>query len=434
MTFLLKNNVDMKEQILAFQQAHEKEIESIQKNYPVIRYVITEDQDYPFSFHLNGEKQGICYDIISYLKEVLGVEFEPVEESDYQSAVEQLQKNEVQILTGIPYIVELKESNQDDNESNIEEDISVINNVTFSEMFGTSRLILAGRKVEETEYNEEVIPYFYWGTEEQYLFASKKVDSLTGHVISYNSFEELVAAIQEEEIQGLLIKERNFDYLVDNLLKEVPEKALVTSYVLEERLAFSEENPDLNDMINQVLTLYVKNHTVEEWIDEHNTTKQSMVLEEGLKPIKDVAIVGLPVILCICFLLFFCRLKNRKRKNKIFHELECRLITEKDFNSEMFYIDFGKGRIYGKRLFKLFEITERHKHMKISELTRLTGYDYGAHYKNILRKAEEEFTEEYDMYINGEKYHMIERGVFLGCCVVTQVKRSRFSRNTPSLS
>lgn len=410
-----QNNGTIKEEQQAigeFSESQKDKLDFLRETYETIYYAIGNENDFPFAYINNTEQNGIYYEMCSYFSDVLGIEFEQVEDMDYQTALAKLAENQIQLLTGLLY--------RSGNEAEfVEKDLIIDNSlISSSTSIDQSQVILVAREGEE-KLDTETIPNYYWGAEEQFLSLSN--DSiLDGHTIVYNSLEEVIHAIEGDEIQGMLVKDKNFAFLVDNSTFNVPMTVLSTSFQVGEHLTYSTENEILNEVLDDLLTIFLNFHPINE--NEVVATSQYDRSEENTR---HVIMIGSSVLGMLAVVLFIYAssqaILTHKRRKKAFKDLEKRLTIDQEEEYELLYIDLGKGKIKSNKNFALFQLNTKRKLLKIRELSKLIGYDYAMHYKNIMIQGEEEFFEEYELYINGVKYHLAEKGVFLGGYFVTAV-------------
>lgn len=132
--------------------------------------------------------------------------------------------------------------------------------------------------------------------------------------------------------------------------------------------------------------------------------------------------VGCAIFAGILMYLGFKKYYYFKRRRRAFYELYQNLGIKEVKELEIFWIDLQRMKITSNKYFDCFQLHSHNKTIKINKLSALTGFDFYSHYKDIISKRKEEFKIEYDLYVEGEKLHFIERGAFVGCYLVTVVR------------
>lgn len=412
---LSQKQLEEKESLDLFYKSQIDKIQLLQETYGCIYYAIGDTNDYPFSYtDESGVDLGLYYDIIAYFKEALNIDFKMVQFEDYQVALEKLEENEIQILTGMLITSEEEPSFYEKNL------LSNSKNITFSDRITKNNLILVGRN--DKTFSMEAVPNYYWGIEERFSPLVKDT-VFEGHTIEYNSYNDLVQAVNGDELQGMLIKESNFNHNVDKLLEKSANTILDYSIPFTERFAYNAENVTLNELLNDLLNIYLEYHNVNDnvsvvnEIDSEDETSKRHVI--GIT----TYVFGLAATVLIIFYASKHITKYVNRRKRI-RDLENRLMIKLDADSEKFYIDLKQGKITSSRHFKSMLKKRKRKTLRLKELSVLTGYDYELHYKNIVFLGEELFTEEYALYVDGEKRHFVENGVYSNGFLVTVLTKT----------
>lgn len=411
-----QRQLEEKEKLELFYKSQIEKIQLLQETYDCIYFAIGDATDYPFSYiNEAGEVSGSYSDIFTYFKDALKIDFEMVEFADYQLALGELEENNIQILTGMliaseeqPRILE-------------EELLFDSKNITFSDPITNNKIILVGRS-DDIAFTTKTILNYYWGIEERYLPIVKDTD-FDGHTIEYNSSNDLIQAVNGDELQGMLIKESSYNYYVDNLLKNSDNYVLEYSYPVEERFTYNAENVILNQLLDNLLNMYLETYDVTssdfmaaDVFKEDDTSKKHVIAITTY-------VLGLAATVLIIFSVFNNIKTHRTRKKRI-RDLENRLTIKPDVDYEKFYIDLKQGRIISNKHFSSMLRKRKRKSLRLNELSELTGYDYELHYKNIVFLGEENFSEEYALYVDGEKRHFLENGVYDNGFLVTVLTKA----------
>jgi len=389
----------------------------IQERYPIISYSIGNDSDFPYAYEQGNKQTGIYHRMFSYFGEILDITFKQVEATDYQTAIAMLEKNEIQLLTGLVFLC-------NDNLEMIESDlVSDSRRISFSRKIDDNKAILIGTELEE-DYTPSLISTYYWGVEEL-LLPLVTGTILDGCTIGYNTLEEAIYALHGNEIQGLLIKEKNYHYLVDKLLSCKPIWVTDTTYQLEEHFTYCSDNKELNDVLDELITLYLNFNDIQE-IETKSASAFGQFSENTIHVIK----IGtfLIVLLISILLIYYCyhatRIFNIRKLR--FRSLEQKLPLSDMKDYEILHIDLRRGKINSNKHFAIFGLKRMKSKLRIRELSKMTGYDFTMHYKNILIQGEEEFIEEYALYVNGVKLHMTEKGVYFDGYMVSVLMQDTF--------
>lgn len=412
-----------KEKLESFHDIQKEKIQLLQEAYDCIYYAIGDDNDYPFSYvNKEGEACGTYYDMFSFFAKELNIDFQMVNFDDYQVALGELEENKIQVLAGmlIPTT----------NQVNILEDnlLSDSSKITLSERIAKNNIILVSKVKRDIIMNRESVPNYYWGAEERILPFINQTE-LDGHTIAYNTFEELVQAINGDELQGLLIKESNYSFIVDNFLKDSLQKVVDITYPTEERFAYNAENATLNGVLDSLLSIYLDAHqgAKTESTDVINTLTLNDSQEDDTSKRHVIAISTYVFGVAAAVLIIFSASTKIKdiviRKSRV-KELESRLRIKPEVEYEKFYVDLKQGKITSNKHFKTLLNKRKRKSLRLKELSQLTGFDYELHYKNIVFLGEEEFTEEYSLYVKGEKHNFIESGIYNNGFMVTVLTKA----------
>ena len=421
----------MIEQLETFHKNQKENLQLLQESYDCIYYMIGDENDFPFSYkNKNGENCGNYYEILSFFEEELSIKFQKVEYDDYQIALEKLEDNKIQLLTGM-LIPKAK------NPSILEDNLFVdANKVTVSDCIAENNIVLISKKNNDTIVSRNLISSYYWGADERILPIVHQTE-LDGHTIAYNSFEDLIQAINGDELQGLLIKESNYRFVVDNYFEDSFYNVTDISYPTEERFAYNVENATLNGVLDGLLNIYLDAHVgAKEETAESNsltmdvinmsTTSDQQEDDTSKRHVIGISTYVLGVAVAVLF-VFSASTKIKDtaiRKNRV-KELESRLSIKPDVEYEKFYIDLKEGQITSNKHFKTLLNKRKRKTMRLKELSQLTGFDYELHYKNIVFLGEEEFTEEYSLYVKGEKHYFMESGVYSNGFMVTVLTKTQ---------
>ena len=400
--------------IVHFIQTYTEEIDYIKETYPVVSYVVGNDSDFPYAYMKNKESAGMFYEMFDFFENMLNIEFKQIMDVDYQTAVDQLESNEIQLLTGLLFLsneeTSLVEKGLVENEGSL----------AISRLIDTNRAILIGKEVKE-EYSQEIIRACYWGTQDL-LFPILIDGYLEDHIIVYNSLEEAILAMHADEIQGLFIKEKNYQKLVDELPISNVVVGESTEYLLEERFTYCAENKELNEMLDKLITLYLSINSTEE-----GETRIAINLNELSENTIHVLKIGtfLVLLLVAIVLIYFIYQKLHKMKVRRirYRELEKKLVIKGEEEDELLHIDIRKRKITSNKYFGILGLKQFKHSLSIKELTKLTGYDYTVHYMNISIQGEDVFVEEYSLFVNGDKLQFIERGVYADGYIVSVLSK-----------
>lgn len=420
-----------KEQLELFHNTQKENIQLLQDTYDCIYYGIGDDYDYPFSYrNKEGKVYGIYYDMLSYFAKELNMDFQMVHYDDYQVALGELEENKIQVLTGMLIPTTKQESILEDNL------LSDSNTITLSERIAKNNIILASKTQNNTIMDRELVTNYYWGAEERILPVINQTE-LDGHTIAFNSFEELVQAINGDELQGLLIKESNYNFIVDNFLKDSFQNVMDITYPTEERFAYNAENVTLNGVLDSLLKIYLDAHAGAnqnskefdpESTDVISTLTISDSQEDDTSKRHVIAISKYVLGVAVAALIIFSastKIKDAAIRKSRVKELESRLRMKPEVEYEKFYIDLKQGKITSNKHFKTLLNKRKRKSLHLKELSQLTGFDYELHYKNIVFLGEEEFTEEYSLYVKGEKHNFIESGIYSNGFMVTVLTKAQ---------
>ncbi len=418
-----------KEKLESFHDTQKEKIQLLQEAYDCIYYAIGDDSDYPFSYiNKEGEACGTYYDMFSFFAKELNIDFQMVNFDDYQVALGELEENKIQVLTGMLIPTTNQVSILEDNL------LSDSSKITLSECIAKNNIILVSKVKSDTIMNRESVPNYYWGAEERILPFINQTE-LDGHTIAYNTFEELAQAINGDELQGLLIKESNYNFIVDNYLKDTFQTVIDITYPTEERFAYNAENATLNGVLDSLLSIYVDNQGANqisteidpESTDVINTLTLNDSQEDDTSKRHVIAISTYVFGVAAAVLIIFSASTKIKdvaiRKSRV-KELESRLRIKPEVEYEKFYIDLKQGKITSSKHFKTLLNKRKRKSLRLKELSQLTGFDYELHYKNIVFLGEEEFTEEYSLYVKGEKRNFIEAGIYNNGFMVTVLTKA----------
>lgn len=359
-----------------------------------LRFVIVGEEE-----KTENLEQGYYQKMVSLLVDELNLPLVEVKQEEMNNVVAELKEGTVEFAFGFP---------------------KMENKLISIPATKEETLVLATKRNDITL---EEVPYYYWGTEEYYQDFLK--DSiLEDRTVLFNCKEDLWEAYQLDEIAGMLLKFSTYQ----NYVKEGEELYLISemNFPIEEYILISESEEAYETFFQAFLPFY------EEYCMENETVPLSTTTEALPMQANNSNLFFLGGFLCLGVIMFISILCTsihlwRKRKQKtIAQRLYQELVGQEKEENEVLVIDLIGGMAWSNQGFASFLGSERRrKHRKLKELSSRIGFDFEEHYRYIIRQFDRTYQFEYQLYLDGICYRMLEKGIFEQGILVLLITREK---------
>ena len=365
----------------AFIEKNQDNITKLGNANEKLRFVIVGEEE-----RTQNLEQGYYQKMVSLLVDELNLPLVEVKQEEMNNVVAELKEGTVEIAFGFPKM-----------------DNKLISIPTTK----AETLVLATKRNDITL---EEVPYYYWGTEEYYQDFLK--DSiLEDRTVLFNCQEDLWEAYQLDEITGILLKFSTYQ----NYVKEGAELYLISemNFPIEEYILISEAEEAYATFFQAFLPFYEEYCMENEMVPLSKTTEDLPKQEENLDLFFFGGTLCLGVIIFISILCTSIHLWRKRKQKAIAQRLYQELVGQEKEENEVLVIDLIEGKAWSNQGFASFLGSERRrKHRKLKELSSRIGFDFEEHYRYIIRQFERTYQFEYQLYLDGICYRMLEEGIF----------------------
>ncbi len=218
---------------MKFTDENADELKQIKEAFSVIAWSSISEYDTPLYYRYDGTRKGLVLPLLDYLERMTGIPCVDVTDEVQEDPVTALEENKIQLLIGVA-------------------DTEETEGLAFLSMLYQNEMVfLVPDESELTSFEEA--KYLYWGIENS-LIPLIKIEDLEDRIVNFNSTSEMVKALNEDEIGGILIPKGQAElWELEGVKYRVVSEEPV---IVPEYLAGNTKNEALNQMIERLILQY----------------------------------------------------------------------------------------------------------------------------------------------------------------------------------
>lgn len=400
------------ERTLSFIQQNKQLLDQIREQYDEIQVTIEGTGEIPYLIYKDNKRFGVYPQLIDFFAEITQI---PCVVQDDKESVEELYDSVLEHKINVVFGITSKEEFvfSDKMQTVIE-----VNGVTLNRLDGSvfeNPFVLA--VPSKQNYTMMQLPYAFWGMTSEYESIIKET-TLNGHTIGYNTYEEMKDAFKQNDIQGMFIPKSKLDYEIQFFHEKYHS---LSTFGVEGREYFLSTDDSLISTITKVASLYEKlydDYFYDEIVQVTTSLSETDTYTSSYWRFLFFIVIG--IVLVIILMLVF--------KQYVRHQFE-KMIATVEKNSrrkeDILFVNLKTKKIHSKLGFTFYGALVPHhkKTLAFKELTKRIGFDFKKYYEYIIARQETEFIHEFELYIQGVRYHYVENGVVQGRRIASRIYR-----------